>query len=152
VLVIDEDLKQFLESDVDVVVGTTDSQNHPHIGRAWGPRVAPGGASLELFLDLPKSVDALRDLRETGRLAVVFVGPATARSVQLKGRCLEIGDPEGEDLLWVDKHRQAFVQAVSYGFPSHLVRTMWSTQLKRVRFVAETAFDQTPGPEAGRPL
>jgi hypothetical protein len=153
VLEIDADLKQFFESGVDVIVGTSDSHNLPHIVRAWGPKVLPNGTAIDLFVDLPKGADVLRDLRETGRVAVIFVLPETARAVQIKGRCLEIGDAESDDLPWIDNHRQAFARGVApFGYAPHIVRSMWSTQVKRVRISAETAFDQTPGPGAGKPL
>ena len=109
--------------------------------------------TLELFVDLPKATDVLHDVRDNGRCAVTFVHPMTSRCIQLKGRCLEIGDASSADFEWIERHRTGFAELVKYfGYPTHLIRNMWSTQVKKLRISVEAGFDQTPGPDAGKPL
>lgn len=119
----------------------------------WGPRLNLDDGTIELFVDLPKSTDVLRDVRDNGRAAVTFEHPMTNRCIQLKGRCLEIGDASGDDWAWIERHRTSFAELVKhFGYPPHVVRNMWSTQVKKLRISVEAGFDQTPGPNAGKPL
>lgn len=150
---LNDDLKQHIEAECDIVIGTRDAQNLPHLSRVWGPRLHLDEGTVELFVDLPKSTDVLRDLRDNGRVAVTAVHPLTNRAIQMKGRCIEIGDPSGDDWTWIDRHRGGFAELVkNFGYPAHLVRNMWSVQVKKLRISIEAAFDQTPGPGAGKPL
>ena len=152
-MLIDDEMKTFLESDVDLFVGSRDEQLVPSTVRAWGPRVSEGGASVELFIDMPAGSQLVANFRSNGRVAATFNNPMTNRTIQLKGRCLEIGDPASEDWAWIERHRSSFAETVAYfGYPAHIVRNLWSMQVKRVRFSVEDAFNQTPGPGAGARL
>ena len=152
-LVIEGELKGFLESDLVVSVGTRSPELTPNGVRGWGPRISEDGRSVELFIDRPGAATAISNLRDNGRIAVVLVHVMSNRAVQIKGRCVEVGDPAAEDWAWIERHREAFTRAVSeLGFPAQLTRNLWSTQVVKVRFVVDDIFDQTPGPAAGRAL
>jgi hypothetical protein len=150
---ISDDLKTFLEAGASVLVGTRSGELVPDGVRAWGPRVSADKTSVEVFVDRPSAATCVSNLRDNGRVAVCFTEVTTNRSVQLKGRCVEVGDPQASDWPVVDAHRQGFTDQVGdLGFPANMVRNMWSTQVVKIRFVIEDVFDQTPGPKAGRPL
>jgi predicted pyridoxine 5'-phosphate oxidase superfamily flavin-nucleotide-binding protein len=152
---IGDELKQFLHSGVAVVVGTHDSEMTPEICRAWGPQVAADGATLEMFLDRDPAAQTLANLRDNGLMAVTFVSPLDYRSVQLKGRCLRLdGDePNAAESARIDRHRQAFADGCEMqGVSRQVVRNFWTVEVTRISFVATDAFDQTPGPAAGRSL
>jgi hypothetical protein len=150
---IDAEMRAFIESDVDNMIATRNARFEPHMGRAWGPRVAEDGDSLEVFVDRAHSQDVLADLRDNGLIAVSWSHPMTSKTIQLKGRCVEIGEPAAADYVWIDRHRRLFTdQLVECGFRREFARSLWSNSVVRVRLVVEQAFDQTPGPAAGRPL
>jgi hypothetical protein len=152
-LAIDEDLRAFIESGAAVSVGTRDADLIPSAARGWGPRVSADGRTLDVFVDKPAAAPIEAGLRDNGRIAVCFVDVITLRALQLKGRCVEIAEPGPDDWQWVDRHREAFVEAVgALGFPPQMVRNLWSLAVIKVRFVVEEYFDQTPGPEAGRAI
>ncbi len=152
-LVIEGELKSFLESDLVVSVGTRSADLVPNGVRGWGPRISEDGRSVEVFVDRPGAATAISNLRDNGRVAVVLVHVMSNRAVQIKGRCVEVGDPVAGDWSGIESHRDAFTQAVAaLGFPAQLVRNLWSTQLVKVRFVVDDIYDQTPGPAAGKPL
>ena len=151
--VLNEAIKEHVESECDIFIGTRDASNSPHIAHVWGPRVSLADGTIEMFVDLPKATDVLRDVRDNGRVAVTFEHPMTNRCIQLKGRCLEIGDAAADDFEWIERHRTNFAELVKYfGYPTHIVRNLWSTQVKKLRISVEAGFDQTPGPGAGKPL
>jgi hypothetical protein len=115
--------------------------------------VSDDGTSLLVFIDRPSAAEAVANLRDNGRVAVCFVDVTTLRSVQIKGRCVEVGDPAPEDWHGIEEHRAGFSEAVlQLGYPKHLMRNLWSTQVVKLRLVVEDIFDQTPGPGAGKSL
>jgi hypothetical protein len=55
----------------------------------------------------------------------------------------------------VDRHRQAFQDQVGQvGVAAHLCHGFWSHDegIMKLRIALSDAYDQTPGPDAGRPL
>ncbi len=152
-LSIDDQQRALIESGAAVSLGTRSADLVPNGLRAWGPRVSPDRRSIEVFVDRPNSQACVANLQDNGRIALCFVDIGTFRALQLKGRCVEIGDPGPEDWAWIERHRTAFTDAaVRIGFLAELVRNMWSTQVVKLRFVVEEFFDQTPGPNAGKEI
>ena len=155
---IDDELKAFLESGPSVIVGTRDLGLAPEITRAWGPRVSEDRRSVSVCVPLATSAKTLDNLADNGRIALACALPTTVKSVQLKGTCIEISEPDAADLAAVEEHREVFAaRNERIGVPRHMVETLWRRELEtspvlvKIRFVPEQAFDQTPGPDAGSP-
>jgi Pyridoxamine 5'-phosphate oxidase len=150
---IDDDLKQLIESGVATIVGTGDPSGRPTVAFGWAPRVCEDRTTLEFFLDAERAGTTLDNLRMNGRIAVTVAHPVSYRSVQFKGRFIEAGEPADADKLWLQQQRDAFVTTTSLiGDPPGIIQKMWMDETVRVSFAVDRAFDQTPGPEAGRPL
>jgi hypothetical protein len=150
---IDSDLKDFLESGVAVLVSTGDADRRPHVAYGWGPRVRKDGSTIDVFLDSVRAGQTLANARANGHIAMTVAHPVSVRSVQLKGTFLDSGDPAADDAAWVRRHREAFVVSTSLvGDPPEVIGGMWMDDVVRLSFVAQRAFDQTPGPNAGRPI
>jgi general stress protein 26 len=150
---IDDELKEFVESGVALAVATSDAEGHPHLAYAWGPRVHEDRHSMTVFVDSARAATTLGDLHATGRIAVVFGDPVSYRSVQLKGQATAIGETDAADEAWVQRHREAFLISTSLvGDPPAIIRNLWMQDVIRIDLTVEAAFDQTPGPDAGKPL
>ncbi len=150
---IDSDLKQFVESDLSVVVGTRDAELAPEITRGWGPMVMPEGDSLTVFVDRAAGTRTVANLRDNALMSITLTHPMSHKAVQFKGRCVEIGDPVAADWPHIERHREAFTQVLGQmGYTREFTRRLWSLQVVKLRLSIQQAFDQTPGPEAGRPL
>jgi hypothetical protein len=150
---IDPALKEFVESGVAVLVATGDKERRPHVTYGWGPRVHADGSTVDVFVDSVRADQTLANLRANGRIAMTVAHPVYVRSVQFKGRFQGIGEGTSEDSAWVQRHRDAFLVSTSLiGDPPEVIRRLWTEDVVRLSFVVERAFDQTPGPEAGKPL
>ena len=154
---IDDELLELLHDGVAAVVGTRDAQLAPEIARAGGVRVLPARATVELCLGLPSGQRTLANLADNGCLALTCVRPTDYRQVQLKGRALETVAPSADDRAWVERHHEGFRREVAQvGIAANLCDAFWDHDdpqaLVKLRLLVEEAFEQTPGPEAGRPL
>ncbi len=151
---IDDELREFIQSGVAVVVGTADDRGRPQLTYGWGPRVRDDRTSLSLFLDIGRADATLENLRTTGKIAVTFASPISYRSVQLKGTFLGMSDATAADRDWVQQHRDAFMTAAALvGDPMRgSSRNRWMEDVLRIDFTVEQAFNQTPGPSAGDAL
>jgi hypothetical protein len=150
---IDEQLREFVESGLPAVVGTANPAGRPHVAYGWATRVLDDRATMEVFLDSARSERTLANLHTTGRIALTLADPVSYRSVQFKGVFRDSGEPSDADREWVQRGREAFATAVALiGDPPSVIRNLWLDDVVRVTFEVERAFDQTPGPEAGRPL
>lgn len=151
--VVGEELRELIESGVAVSVATADATGRPHLATAWGPRVGPDGTTASVFIDRARSATTVEDIEATLRIAMTVGDPISYRSIQLKGTSLGCADPTEEDRDWVRRHREAFMVSIALiGDPPALGRNMWSEEVIRIDFLVEQAFEQTPGPDAGRPL
>lgn len=149
---IDAALKELIESGVGVLVGTGNDAGAPHVAYGWGPRVGKNGM-VDVFVDSLRAGQTLANLRANGRIAVTIAHPVTVRSVQLKGLMRDHGEATERDNAWVRRHREDFVVATSLiGDPPAAIRNLWLDDVVRISFTVDSAFDQTPGPEAGKPL
>jgi hypothetical protein len=140
-----------LESGGSAVVGTVDAARRPEATRAWGIEVR--GDRLRVLI--PATSDrSVANLRGGGAVAVTVTEVATLRSVQVKGRAVQVEDATEADRARSERYREAFFDAVHRTDGSDPVRLarMLPAALVAVECTIEAAFDQTPGPDAGRRL
>jgi hypothetical protein len=150
---ISPELKELIESGVAIVVATGDSAGRPQMRYGWAARVRDDARSVDVYLDTQRSEQILANLDANGRIAMTVGDPVSYRSVQLKGRFLDRGEPTPDDMEWVQRGHEAFLISTSLvGDPPETIRNLWTEEVLRVTFAVEAAFDQTPGPEAGKPL
>ncbi|WP_242356963.1 MULTISPECIES: pyridoxamine 5'-phosphate oxidase family protein [Anaeromyxobacter] len=146
-------LAGFLESGVSVLVATRDARLSPDALRAMGVRVERGGAELTVFLPAATSREALANLRDNGRIAVCFSRAADHRSVQVKGRAVEVGEAGADERERVERYLDALADAWGViGIPARATLRLAHWPCHAVRVRVEGVFVQTPGPDAGAPL
>jgi hypothetical protein len=106
-----------------------------------------------MFIGEALSQTLLRNIAETGRLAVQASNPVDHRTLQLKGRTVRAGLAPDSDREFVAGFVHELAQVVDcLGMPyDRVVRmTHWPAIVVDVR--VEEIFLQTPGPGAGAPL
>lgn len=147
------ELVQFVQSGISVLVGSRDARLMPDCSRAVGARVEDDGGTMTVYLPPVTSQVTLANLRDNGRIAVAFSRPADHRSVQVKGRVLEIREADAADREWIDRYRGELVQNWGFvGVPPRFTLRAVSWPSQAVRFRIESWFVQTPGPDAGAAL
>lgn len=150
---IGDELKSLMESGVAAIVGTGDAAGRPRLDYVWGPRVRPDRVTIDVFLDVERADQALANLRENPRIALTIAAPVSYRSVQLKGAYRETRAASEGDRAWVDQQRESFLTACTLvGDPPATIRNLWLDDVVKIAFTVEAAFDQTPGPGAGKQL
>ena len=149
---LDPELKSFLESDVAIVVGTCDLNLVPEVVRAYAAQVVGEGKEIRVFAGRAASEQTLTNLMVNKRVSVTFCSPKDYRTLQVKGRFLEVRDALPGDQERIDRYADAFIATVErYGL-SEVIRNIWGPDPVRLSFEPEFIFEQTPGPGAGRPL
>lgn len=153
---LDEAQADFLTHHVSILVGSCSADCMPSVVRAYGCRVAADRRSLTVFLSVAQAQQVLRDLRAGGAIAVVFSRPRTHRTVQLKAAGAHIAPLAAGDRELMRAYGRSFgeeVSAVGFGdpFPGAIMAGV-EDEAVAVHFTPTAAFEQTPGPSAGRPL
>lgn len=151
--VISKELASFLESGISILVGTRDARLQPEAARAFGARVGAGGAELTVLV--PQAVGAVTaaNVRDNGRIAVLFSRPSDHRSIQVTGRVAAI-EPGGDaERALVDRYRCELAQTLAaVGLPPRLTLRAAHWPCHAIRLRVEAIYVQTPGPGAGAPL
>jgi hypothetical protein len=152
--VLDPGAIEFIHGGVAVGVASRDDDLRPEFARGWGPEVSADGRSLRLCVTAPQGSRMRANLEQNGAVAVGFSPPTIARAVQVKGVAKHVAEPEPADLERVERHLRSFVaEAERIGASPELSRRMFvGVGLIVIEFAIDEAFDQSPGPTAGRRL
>jgi hypothetical protein len=155
--VLDTEHARFIvETALSYALSSRDAANRPSIAKAAGCRISSDRLRLTLLVDQQLAADVVRDLRAGQPVAAVFSEPATHRTLQVKGLRAEVGAVTPADREHARQHLEATIShLVSLGYEDAGIRTYFAhqpEQLVAVSFVPVAAFEQTPGPGAGRPL
>lgn len=148
-----EELAEFIESGVSMLVATRDAALRPHVLRAVGAVVGRDRTSLTVYLNREVAQRALANLRDNGKIALTTSRPYDHRGVQIKGSMLGVRDGTEHDRAPQERYLAGFVEALYIvGLPRALMRQLRIFPSVAVTFAVEDIFVQTPGPGAGRRL
>jgi hypothetical protein len=141
---------------VSVIVSASDRDLVPSVMRAVGSQVSGAGQRITVYLNRSQSVQLLRNVAATDRLAVVFSEPSTHRTIQLKARGVRIREAGDVDEPVLQRYLASMTLELGrIGIDPALVAAMLSHRLDDVvalEFSPQEAFEQTPGPRAGQPM
>jgi hypothetical protein len=154
-MVLPADVVDFIQSGVSVIVGVVGADGRARAGRALATRIVPGGA-LRLMYPTEGNEAIIRSAQSGGPIAVTFSAPMSHRTIQLKADTSRMEEIEAEDRVSVDRQVDAFAAVLrAIGFPPAFVTSFCnnrSASIGVLSFVPQTAYEQTPGPGAGREL
>jgi len=140
---------------VSIMVGSRDAALRPHLLRAVGCRLSDDRRQVTLLVPQGSNGEVLDDLRDNGRIAVVFSEPSTHRTVQVKGRDARVHPCGPDDATLADGYRERFTAELGgIGHRADVAHAILSRggAMMAVTFTITEAFEQTPGASAGQPL
>jgi len=154
--VLDAEHAAFIQGGVTISVASRDAALRSSISRGVGCRVTADRSRVTLFLAGTVAQKLLRDIAATRTIAACFSQPSTHRTIQLKGTDAALTPVEPGDVEIIGRQLAARLgELVPLGYPEALVRTVFHAEpddIVAVTFTPDSAFAQTPGPNAGRKL
>jgi len=146
-----EDLVDYLESGVSILVGTRDARNIPEVARGVGAAVSKDRTKVTVYLTEAWSEVPLANLAGNGEIAVGFSRPLDNFAIQLKGRVTAIVRSASADRSVVDRYHNVYgEQLYMTGLPRSITRRLAFWPAAAVTFEVRDLFLQTPGPDAGK--
>jgi hypothetical protein len=153
---IDDAMFGLLRRRVSVIVASRDAAHQPHLMQALGLRVSPGRDRVTVLLTRSTSRAVLDDIAANGVVAVVVSEPSTHATAQLKGSDAVVEPAAPGDLALVEAHAERFadeIATIGLSRPlAHAILDRAGGDLVAVSFTPTQAFEQTPGPRAGRAI
>lgn len=150
-----DDVVAFIESGVSIVIAVVGPGGRALPGRALAARMT-GENRIRLVLAEEGNAAVLSTARSGGPIAATFSAPLSHRTVQIKGYSCRQEDPDPEDAAALRGQTDAFAAVlVSVGQSPSFVQAFSdyrSAALCALSFPVDMAFEQTPGPGAGRSL
>lgn len=156
VVLLPPEIAEFVQSGLSITVASRDERLVPSIAKGVGCRIAPERDRVTVFVFAPGAERLRADIERCGRIAVTFSQPSTHRTVQVKGSDARVAPAAPTDLALVRRHLALFADDLRpLGWEAAFVTaTFWHDdgELLAIGFTPECAFQQTPGPAAGRVL
>ena len=153
---LDDDNAAFIQSGVSINAASSGPGNVPAVSRALGCRLSPDRNRVTVFLAASRSAALLEAIAASRRIAVVFSQPSTHRTIQLKGTDAARAGVEDGDRALIERCAEGFgADLAAAGYGEGLADLLLDTEpgdVVAVSFSPSAAFNQTPGPGAGRPL
>jgi hypothetical protein len=150
-LVLTAELLEYMESGVSLLIGTRDAALRPASARGFGVAVEATSCTATVFLPVAGSAITLSNLRDNRQIALTFSRGFDHRSLQVKGRLIELSGTNEAQRLLQDRYFTRFSEGLIFiGHQEKLLRRIRYFPSYALRFQLESMFDQTPGPGAGR--
>lgn len=149
-----DEIAEFIQSGVSIILAVVDADGRAKAGRALACRV-DGGAVRVIYPAEGNGV--ITTAAEAGRaIAVTFSAPMSHRTIQLKAMSMRAEAVSEEDRKSLGQQIDAFAGVLrAIGYTGAFVQSFCDNRSRSVlalRFLPEVAFEQTPGPGAGREL
>jgi hypothetical protein len=150
-----DEIVAFIESGVSIVVGVVGPAGRALSGRALAARLMQD-ATIRVIYPEAGNFAVTASAQSGGPIAVTFSAPLSHRTLQIKGFSSRLEDLEPDDMASVRQQGDAFAAIlVAVGHSPAFVQAFsgyLSSALRVLSFPADEAFEQTPGPGAGRSL
>jgi hypothetical protein len=150
-----DEVLEFIQSGVSIIVGVVGADGRARAGRALAARVVTGGAIRLLYTEDGNA--AIKACAWSGGpIAVTFSAPMSHRTIQLKAMSSQAEHFEPDDQSSVESQMDAFAGVLrTVGYPASFVQSFCegrSVNIGALSFSPHAAYEQTPGPGAGREL
>lgn len=146
----------FLGGPVSIGLASHDADLMPSLARAYGCRVSADHRQVIVYVSRQRAAGLLRDIAAGAPVAAVFSRPKTHVTLQLKASSVRVRPLEPAEHEVMAAYGAAFSgEILALGYPEAFTRAMLAPirdEAAAIVFDPEAAFEQTPGPGAGRSL
>lgn len=146
----------FIEREVAIDVASCSAARRPSAARGFACRVAPDRRRITVFVRREEGAQLLQDVLSQDVVAVVFCLPETEAALQIKGRRVSLSAAGPAELAHIRNYCDRFVEGIArLGYDrdfGQAYMTVDEGQMVALSFEPEVVFEQTPGPQAGKPL
>lgn len=150
-----DEIVAFIESGVSIVIGVVGPDGRARTGRALAARVGRDGTIRLIYTEEGNAAVTVA-AQSGGPIAVTFSAPLSHRTLQIKGFSCRPEQLEPDDEAVSQRQTEAFAAILGVvGHSPTFVRAFSDYRcapLSVLSFPAQEAFEQTPGPGAGRSL
>jgi hypothetical protein len=146
-------VQRCLEAGLSVLVGTADAAGRPSCCRGIAISAPDGLETITVYVPVATSHEAIQNLATTKKLAVTVTHPRDNFAAQFKGEVVEARLAREDEAPAVRARLDAVANMLErVGVPQRLSRSVTYWPAFAVTMRVEQTFDQTPGPNAGRPV
>jgi hypothetical protein len=146
-------VQRCLEAGLSVLVGTADAAGKPSCCRGIAISTPDELATITVYVPVATSHEAIQNVATTKKLAVTVTHPRDNFAAQFKGEVVEARLAREDEAALVRTRLDALAGMLDrIGVPQRLSRSVAHWPAFAVTMRVEQMFDQTPGPNAGRPV
>ncbi len=148
---IPQDVTEFLDGGVSILVGSVDEHGRPECTRGMGVEVDGDAGRLTVYVPIVGADRTLANLGLGRRIAITFSRPYDNRTCQVKGRVRATSPASAEDVARQQRWFAAYVEQLAIvGIARAATRRWRITPSVAVEVEVDELFEQTPGPGAGK--
>lgn len=152
-VVIDQQLRTFLEQGVSMHLGTRTARLEPNGARVVALAVDQSGAVITVYVPDAQMPGVAADVTVNAPVAVACARPQDDRACQVKGEVVAVRPARPDEYDLVTRQWAALrEQLEQVGIPREATRTWAVWPCTAIQFRVTAVFDQTPGPNAGARL
>jgi hypothetical protein len=152
---LDADNAAFIQGGVSVIVASRNAECVADVVRGCGCRVSRDRRRITVLVEPSRAGTLLEDITANGMIAVVCSQPSTHRTIQLKGSDARIVKVTAADRTVAARHLRDWSEDLCrIGYTPEFANAVRgeAPRLAAIVFTPSAAFQQTPGPGAGKPL
>jgi biotin carboxylase len=146
----------FIQGNVTIYAAAIGADLTPQITRAAGCRVDANNRQVTIFVSAARASAMLAAVRNHRTLAAVFSQPGNHKAIQLKTSNADMVGLQRDDATLISHYYERMIAHISpFGFAPDMLRAFFSIPISdavALQFTVTSAFDQTPGPNAGAAL
>ena len=152
-ITITNELAQFLESGLSIILATRDSELQPDGAAGCAVRVHEDGTGLTVFLNEDSAKHMLRNLKSHPEIAIDLDLPTTHRACQVKGVYVSSRRARAAERAEIDRQIASFAADLeAIGIPRAMFAELKTWPCTALEMRVTELYEQTPGPGAGEPL
>lgn len=150
---LNNDLKDFVQEVVAIMVATRDERMVAHGTRAYGAVVNQSGDEITFYINAIAFENLQTHLLENKELALAFGRPTDYRAIQVKGHYLSHRPADVRDQLIIERYLGLFAEIVEkLGGDSRPYKALPALPAIAVTMNIKSVFSQTPGSSSGESI